>query len=564
MDGGRERRMAKDLQSPTTRSSSLESSSLWCHAIIFLFALLSFMPKAMFYLEGLDSRSHLSWNIGFGEALRAGALYPRWLRDVNQGDGDPLFVFYGPVFSYLTSLFSWKLNILTSVKLAAFVFWWGAGAAMFVCARQWLGRRASLLAALAYLLMPHHLYDLYGRAALAELGQFIWAPLIVRRVARLADAGSRNVILLAACLAGALLTHLVTALILFYFLAAAGVVLLFRARPAAWKLLAAALGSLGLSAVYLLPAVLERRFINPFFLETRWNYRTYLPWGSMHHWSWGLDVGLGLLLGVQGYAVLRMARGSEASERFRRIECWLLIASGVALFMTLPLSAPAWHLPGVAYVMFPVRWLLISCLAAALVAGFQFERRNLPGGTWRAAVVLAFAANLFLSGAHWKDRAEMALHSGPDWKQAGPAIEEARYKTEFTTPPVWVPNPKQRFKMPLNPSASGPDAELLQGSGTARATEWAPNFRQVELALETPALVELRTFYFPGWGCTLDSAAIPLQISAKGRLQIAAQAGAHLLSCRFSNTSDRTAGAIISLLSALAAAIIFARSSRDT
>ena len=158
----------------------------------------------------------------------------------------------------------------------------------------------------------------------------------------------------------------------------------------------------------------------------------------------------------------------------------------------------------------------------------------------------------------------MALHSGPDWKQAGPAIEEARYKTEFTTPPVWVPNPEQRFKMSPNSSPSGPAAELLEGSGNFRVMEWAPNFRQVELALETPALIELRTFYFPGWGCALDSAAIPLQISAKGRLQIAAQAGAHLLSCRFSNTPDRKAGAIISLLSALAAAIIFARSSRDT
>ncbi len=556
--------MAEDSPGVTAGGGRLQNSSLWCHAVILLVALLSFMPKAINSLEGLDYRSHLTWNIGFGEALRAGALYPRWLRDVNQGDGDPLFVFYGPVFSYVAALFSWKLSVLTSVKLAAFLFWWGAGAAMFVCARQWLCRRASLLVALLYLLMPHHLHDLYGRAAYAELGQFVWAPLIVRRVARLEHAGPRNVILLGVCLAGAILTHLLTALIMFYMLAAAGVILLIRARPAAWKLLAAAVCSLGLSAVYLVPAIAERRFINPYFLESLWNYRTFLPWGSMHNWAWWLDVGIVLLFAVQGYAALRTACGSVASERLRRVELWLLAAGAAALFMTLPVSEFAWRLPGLRYVMFPARWLLVPCLVAALVAGLQFERENLPGKAWRAAVVLAIAANLFLSGAHWKNRAEQALRRGPDWKQGAAVVDDARYRSEFTAPPIWVPNPEQRFRLPQNTSPSGPAVALLQGSGSARVKEWSPNLRQIELELEAPALVELRTFYFPGWGCVLDSAEVPLEISAQGRLQIAAPVGAHQLICRFSDTPDRTAGARISLVAALAAVYIFARSPRGS
>lgn len=555
--------MAEDSAGTRFRGEYFENSSFACHAVIFFAALLSFLPE-VFYTSGYDHVNHLSWSFGFGETLRAGALYPRWLRDINQGDGGPLFVFYGPVFYYVTALFSWKFSVLASVKLAVFFLWWGAGAAMFVCARQWLGRTASLLAALVYLLLPYRFYALYRSAVFAELSQYVWVPLILRRFARLGSGGQRNVILLGACLAGAIVTHLVTALILFYFLIAAGVILLVRHRPSAWQLLAAALWSLGFSAVYLLPALAERAFINPFLLDTLWNFERKFRLDLGHLWTLSIFSGLVLLIGVQGYGIFRNPAGSQPGRWLRRPEPWLLGAAAAALFMLTPLSQLAWRLPGLAYVMFPLRWLLVPCVVAALLAGFQFERKNSAGRLWRAALLIAVVANLILSGVEWRNAAKLALTNGPDWTQAARVLATARYHTEFTAPPAWVPNPQQRFTFDRDPALAGSPLSLLQGSGASRVQEWSPISRRIALQLASPALVELRTFYYPGWGCTLDSAQLPLEVSARGRLQVAAPAGAHQLTCNFSNTGDRTAGAAISLLSAFAALLVFARSSRDT
>src|SRR5712692_1268397 len=87
------------------------------HSRLFLLLLtsvsvLSFLPAAIDFLHGDDVWQHLAWNYGFLEDLRSGSFYPRWLASVNGGEGSPVFVFYGPLFSYVTAAFSWKLGVL--------------------------------------------------------------------------------------------------------------------------------------------------------------------------------------------------------------------------------------------------------------------------------------------------------------------------------------------------------------------------------------------------------------------------------------------------------------------
>jgi uncharacterized membrane protein len=53
-----------------------------------------------------DIPTHLRWAEQFADALRDGQLLPRWAHAAMLGLGDPSFVYYQPLFYYITSSFA--------------------------------------------------------------------------------------------------------------------------------------------------------------------------------------------------------------------------------------------------------------------------------------------------------------------------------------------------------------------------------------------------------------------------------------------------------------------------
>ena len=63
------------------------------------------LPLILFGPQAGHSLYHnISWAAGFAEQLLAGDLYPRWLMNMNEGAGSPVFFFYAPIPFYFTSL----------------------------------------------------------------------------------------------------------------------------------------------------------------------------------------------------------------------------------------------------------------------------------------------------------------------------------------------------------------------------------------------------------------------------------------------------------------------------
>ena len=89
-----------------------------------------------------------------------------------------------------------------------------SGLGMYGFARSWLGRRAGLLAAIAYMLIPYHLVDVYVRAALPESLALALLPFVLWSF-RLTVVRPRLASVLAASFAYAALwwTHNLTAVI---------------------------------------------------------------------------------------------------------------------------------------------------------------------------------------------------------------------------------------------------------------------------------------------------------------------------------------------------------------
>jgi len=131
-----------------------------------------------YYWGGHDARHSVYFLHQFNKAIQDGIWYPRWAPDFAFGYGYPFFNIYGPFSSYLGQLFHLTgLDIVNAVKLVFGLTAILSGVTMYLFVRQLLNPSAGLIAALIYVYIPYHLFDIYVRAALAESVGFVFIPL---------------------------------------------------------------------------------------------------------------------------------------------------------------------------------------------------------------------------------------------------------------------------------------------------------------------------------------------------------------------------------------------------
>jgi hypothetical protein len=173
-------------------------------------------------MTGHSLHYNLAWAEGFGAQLRGGEPYPRWLVDGNAGGGSPAFFFYAPLPYYLTTLPQlFCPGCAAPVRLAQgeWLILLLAGAAFYRFARRAAPPAAALGGALLYTLLPYHFtIDLLERQALGEFAAFIWPPLLLLAVERVAARACGGAAGLALAWAGLLFTHLPSALLFAPFL----------------------------------------------------------------------------------------------------------------------------------------------------------------------------------------------------------------------------------------------------------------------------------------------------------------------------------------------------------
>ncbi len=251
-------------------------------AVILLAALVATTPQLTRRNScGHDFNFHLvSW-LDAQESWREGILYPHWSSSANYGAGEPRFVFYPP----LTWMLGGALGLATPWKavmivyrfwecvpiVITFLFLAGIGLATRALARQALDNGAATLAGCAALFSGYALFTAYERSAFGELTGGIWIPLLLLLILRdqSEDASvwqrafDGSAVPLALVLAGAWLSNAPLGVMASYLLAAVALVraMLLRSWAPVLRASAAAAMGIGLSAVYLVPASVEQRWV---------------------------------------------------------------------------------------------------------------------------------------------------------------------------------------------------------------------------------------------------------------------------------------------------------------
>jgi hypothetical protein len=558
------------------------------------------LPALLFSVPPLgdDWVIHSLWYTRFSGQLWAGDIYPRWLVDMNAGLGSPAFFYYPPIPYFITSLFRpFFRNDPHGLHQI------GASAALSLiisglCAYLWLkdsnGRGAATVAAVLYMAMPYHLAaDLYARCAFAEFWAFAWMPLVLYFAGRAARGEGRAVAGVAVGYALLIMTHLPTTLIFSPVpLCYAAIIAERPKRIKALVVTACGMGlGVGLSAVYLLPAMTMQQFV---FLDRMksgyFSYENWLLFSESSMWLRDrpemLPLVLDMLCVVCIAFFISRSRRETVAARVNRF--WLAVAAASALMMTAA-SKPVWEVFTILQrVQYTWRFNSLVCVAAAALSASAIQAVKERGerftrGKLKVLSALAvFCVVVWLPATAWEIYSSLPFRSadGVTVADNNEIISLRRDAPEYWT--VWnksaagldwnrsqdidrwdgVLNGEfESFLRKAGDAGAGlPRVRVTDGDGDVTVEGWSPGEITLRVRSSKGVSVDVSQFYFPGWkasavGETANVTVAPSE--PEGFIRLIVPGGEHRIVLRLEPSGSESAGRVVSLASLLLTVLLF-------
>lgn len=524
-----------------------------------------------------DGLLHLYRLVALDHMLRQGVFFSRWWPDLVYGYGLPLFVFYAPLSYYITEGLhllglSPAMALNASFALALLV----SATGMYLLVNDVFGPKAGVLAGAAYVYAPYPLYNILLRGSLPIAWAGALFPLALWSFGRLLK-NPRYMPLAAVACAATLLAHNISALIflplLFFYLALA---LAFGSgrpavRPALGRSLAALGLGLALAAFFLVPAVLEREYIQvervvtPPDFDYRYNFvdpaqLLALPGpantGLLNPAAPFLLGAVQVVLAAVGLLALLFRPGPDR----RGLMVFALLSLAGAIFIMLPVSVGLWQrVPLMAFIQQPHRLLGITAFLLAILAGAAVT--VLPNvKAWGLAVVGSGAVLLFLAavpllypGYYQPLPAGLSLVGMMEYERASGAIGTTSFGEYL---PVWVQQVPR--ESPLEEmyrhgkTVERLDPAYLPAGTTVEQASYGFNRADLTIDAAEPYLAVFQQFYFPGWQARIDGRPAALTpFSERGLVGLSVPAGRHRLQLDFRETPVRLAANGVSGLALL-------------
>jgi len=512
---------------------------------------------------------HLFQSDQFYKSIASGTLMPKWALDANNGYGSANFIFYSPLSYYVISLFhSFIPSLILSIIAAIWSSFFLSGISMFLMVKKYTSRSIGLLCAVLYQIFPFHIIDLYLRGTLGELFAFIWLPLIFTFLYEILFSEKKHPAFIGLSLsyAGLILTHLVSAFIVSG-IAFVYILLNVFYAPSKKEIISAyasvTLG-FGLASYFILPVFFELSFVQINYIR-RYSFADYknnfllqlntlnAEIFNMHSPNnflgiLNITVVLEVLLFLIVIFFLYKKNQFVFKNRYRFFSVYIFL---LAFFMSTPLSRWLWNLlPPLNTIQFPWRWLAYMELALIfLIGSFLHEvkvNRYFPQvGKYRyflyvlSALILISVITIFVRNDKFPEQAINNILY-PD---------KSGYDTylprEYT--PVWGTNLERILTLPI------PDrVTVVSGTAIAHPVTWKPEERLIKVEADSPAVLRVATFYYPGWIAESDGKRKQVFIEKKsGTMLIDIQPGNHMLTLKLVDTPLRRTAKYLSLLSCL-------------
>ena len=546
VEGGRGSRLTRGL-------SIAALAAVWLVLFTLLFPFLE--PG---YRNGHDMSAHVTYTYLFDDAIRQGQFPVRWIEGPGSGYSQPLFNFYQVGLYYLVEVVHIVVPRLSrSLTLTVALLWWTGAGFMFLWWKRF-GPLPAALGALMFALSPYLVQDIFVRAAYPEFAAICFAPGVMWSVDRLMTTG-RPVFLpiSASLLCLMIICHLPAALIVSP-LVVANVVFLCATNQAKWtsvrKVAVAGVWALGLSAFYVLPALVELKYVNVPALNTGdADYHNHfvlakqldgLGLGQPDQLSFQLGVSQWIVIVLGSFVILwALVRRRRLAPREFGILVWLG-AIGLALFMANPSSLRVWEtLRFLSFIQFPWRFFMLVSIGAAALGAFLLASIH---DVRVQAVLVLVAIGLHLPLYINYQRPERLFPrdglniDDPAWGQTDQARRLAFYQMGYD--PAGI---TQR------PRAQIERLTIAEGTGTLRTIHERDDAVTVDAQTDAGMRLSINSHYFPGWAIRRDGRDVtPAVMPGYGFILVDVPAGLHRIDARFGNTPVRTLANTITLISA--------------
>ncbi|MBD1839774.1 hypothetical protein H6F78_00885 [Coleofasciculus sp. FACHB-64] len=516
---------------------------------------------------------HITWIQHFSKQIFEGIWYPRWLAGTNFGYGSPTFVFYPPLVYYIGSFFKLiGLNIEQTMTALFSSGLFGAGLSFYIYGRNKWGRIPAFIGGLSYMTIPA-IADLINGGGLASLfamaliplGMYLTDQALVRPKWRAALAIFWSTIAL---------THVPSLLFctiawLFYTL------FFLLKRP--WKAVITTIASAGIGfgmvSFYLLPAILEQRFVN---IE----YMRGIDGGRFQASIFKfLDGGLSniFIQELLAMVVLTIVSTLICLKGFRKNaaiikETWLWLAFLIILvFLMSEWSWPIWKSSNILQMLqTPRRLGALFFFGEATLCGLtlsqKFQLRQRLKIFPLIIITIVIIAN-FKFG-YQLFRALPALHNPGRGKVEN--LERLKialyepYTNKLIDVPEYRPSIKNSNKLPLVPRIDQPPVSVMSGKAAIQLNQWDSYNRMFNVTAEDTSSVRIRTYYYPAWHLYINQKPYPIDVSDDGTMKFTVEPGFYAVALRYQWTQYFTLGIILSIFSSVALVLFWIKSPKNS
>jgi hypothetical protein len=533
----------------------------WIYLIILILAI----PAALYLIKPGFYDPHDTHHIvdiyEMSRAISSSQIPPRLSPDMTFGFGYPLFNYYYVMPFYLASLLFFITNSLVfSLKAVFFMTIFISVIGMYLFMREFVGRAASVTAALIYLYTPYRAVQIYVRGAIGEAVIMAVLPFVFYILIKyLKKPTLTNFCSAAIILAIFILSHnylWAFSLIVFGIL----LIVLYFDNKNFWKkivqLIKVGILSLGISFYWWGPAILEQHLVaksTPFALIDHFPFIKQLIIPSWGYGAsvWGSGDGLSFQIGIVNllvsviFGILFILNYKKIKKPEIRLGVWALGGFFATIFMMNIRSYFIWqHVPFINFIQFPWRLLFLEVVFTSVMAGLVIELAPKRNQLILGALVILLAIDLtngyFAGNFRFfktdQDYLNRFLHS-------------ENYSEDYLQLPNWT---SERPKGTADNFVWGLSVDNYSNEVYRLVVH------NLKINMNQDGMVNLALYYFPGWFGEVDGQKIKLVPGYPyGQISFELSQGQHDVKIWWGETKLRLAADLISFVSILILFLIY-------
>ncbi len=498
--------------------------------VIFLVVAAVILPMAFMGVpDGYDLMQHIRFAAAYKDAILSGEFIPKWPANDNFGFGGIGIRYYPPLAYYVLAFMriftgSWYHSFWLTTLGWAFL----GSSGVYLWIKEWTSNRAATFAAILYIVVPYHTFQIYQAVLYAEFaasGILPFCFLYLTRVCR--RRRWIDVVLLAISFSLLILTHIPTAIIASLCMAVYGLLIIdWRGFGDTALKLAVAVSLSGLAASFhLVKALTEVDWVQhnspQFFGKGYYDYKSYFfpiyfsaPWTryvEKMQWHFDTIISLTLLFFALTALAFFVNRAAASRHPVKSKNGRAVIITGLfSLFMLSVGSSFIWDSVSLLQkIQFPWRWLSIASVMGSVT--FAIAAASLMFAGKKLNRLAAYPIGLFILVIVLFDISQSIIPSIPLQK----AVFEEKVANMYNEEgcqcwwPIWAKS--KAFEQPERAVAM---------SRKANVTSWSDESRDFIVESGDAGDLRVATFFHPYWTATVNGISAPVTNDANGAILI--------------------------------------------